>query len=81
MDAGSEFLRHESCDQCGSSDARSVYDDGHSYCFSCQHFIPGDNSSHTHYNGANVMLQGEAVRLNKRNLEEATCKKLSLIHI
>ncbi len=75
LNGSSEFLRHEACDQCGSSDARSIYDDGHSYCFSCQHYIPGDDSSHTHYDGANVMLQGEAVRLNKRNLEEATCKK------
>ena len=30
----------------------------------------------SHYSiTATLMLQGEAVRLNKRNLEEATCKK------
>jgi twinkle protein len=31
----SEFLYHSSCDSCGSSDANSIYDDGHSFCFSC----------------------------------------------
>ena len=31
----SNFLYHTPCGNCGSSDANSVYDDGHSYCFSC----------------------------------------------
>ena len=31
----SNFLYHSSCSACGSSDANSVYDDGHAYCFSC----------------------------------------------
>lgn len=35
--------RHIPCEECGSSDARCVYDDGHSYCFSMgcpRPFIP-----------------------------------------
>ena len=71
----SEFLRHEACDQCGSSDARSIYNDGHSFCFSCQHYIPGDDSFHTHQSSPNVMIQGEPVKLKNRNLSEETCKK------
>jgi twinkle protein len=31
----SSFLHHDSCDDCGSSDALGVYDDGHTYCFVC----------------------------------------------
>ena len=31
----SKFLRHISCDHCGSSDANSLYDDGHTHCFQC----------------------------------------------
>ena len=31
------FLKHTSCDQCGSSDAKGIYDDGSSFCFSCKH--------------------------------------------
>lgn len=30
------FLRHVSCGACGSSDAKAVYDDGSSFCFSCR---------------------------------------------
>ena len=38
----SEFLCHEPCEQGGSSDAKSIYDDGHSYCFVCHHYTHGD---------------------------------------
>lgn len=31
------FLKHTSCPQCGSSDARGLYSDGSSFCFSCKH--------------------------------------------
>ena len=27
---------HQPCTSCGSSDALSLYDDGHTYCFSCE---------------------------------------------
>lgn len=32
----SQFLRHEACEVCGSSDAKAIYDDGGTYCFSCK---------------------------------------------
>ena len=32
----SEFIRHEPCPDCGSSDALAIYTDGHTFCFSCQ---------------------------------------------
>ena len=35
MNEVSEFVEHVACDWCGSSDARAVYSDGHSYCFAC----------------------------------------------
>lgn len=31
----SNLLHKTSCPSCGSSDANAVYDDGHTYCFSC----------------------------------------------
>ena len=34
--SGSEFLMHTPCDKCGSSDANSLYSDGHTYCFACE---------------------------------------------
>ena len=30
------FIRHESCESCGSSDANALYSDGSKYCFSCR---------------------------------------------
>lgn len=37
----SEFLYHESCSECGSSDARAVYENG-SYCWSCMAHTKSD---------------------------------------
>ena len=47
MDDGSDsnFLRHIPCDNCGSSDANSLYDDGHSYCFACETHTPAMSGS------------------------------------
>ena len=30
------FLKHIGCDKCGSSDAKAIYDDGSTFCFSCR---------------------------------------------
>lgn len=38
------LLKKTSCDNCGSSDANAIYDDGSSYCFSCDTY-KGDPSS------------------------------------
>jgi len=35
MNAKSHFVRHISCDSCGSKDANSLYSDHHTHCFSC----------------------------------------------
>ena len=69
----SEFLRHEPCLNCGSSDANSVYTDDHTYCFVCHHYVGGDNENHTHQM-KHVHLQGAAQRLQKRGLSEKTCQ-------
>ena len=42
QDSG-KFLRHTSCDKCGSSDANAVYDDGTTWCFSCETYGSEDN--------------------------------------
>ena len=39
----SEIVRSKlPCDECGSSDAVAEYDDGHTYCFSCNHYERGE---------------------------------------
>jgi len=71
----SEFLRHEPCDQCGSSDAKSIYTD-HAYCFSCHTYFPpeGEQPRVT----AHIALIGEARKLPKRGLSEKTCQKYKI---
>jgi hypothetical protein len=34
-ESNSEFIRHDKCNHCPSSDAVAVYADGHGHCFSC----------------------------------------------
>ena len=34
----SNFVAHEPCPVCGSRDNLARFDDGHAYCFGCQHY-------------------------------------------
>jgi len=45
IDTDSEFVRHEPCPSCGSSDALGRYSDGHGHCFSCGHYEHGDGET------------------------------------
>ncbi|UJD21506.1 DNA primase/helicase [Salmonella phage vB_SAg-RPN15] len=36
------FLYHIPCENCGSSDANSLFSDGHTYCYACENWTPGD---------------------------------------
>ena len=75
----SEFVRHESCEKCGSSDANSLYADGSYFCFSCHTYTPAEGINHNHATmSKNVHLKGEAERLNKRNISERTCEKFKI---
>lgn len=48
MTAGesANFLHHEACPVCGSSDANAVYDDGHTHCFSCNAHTAATDTRH-----------------------------------
>ena len=77
MDLNNEsaFLYHTSCPSCGSSDGNSVYDDGHTYCFVCNHFTSGELSDDCEQPQTKAMLKGNPVKLRKRGLSEETCRK------
>ena len=76
----SEFLRHDACTECGSSDGNSIYTDGHSFCFVCHAWKPGEDAPLTnHYRSSTRMSYiGSARRLQKRNLSERTCEKFKI---
>jgi twinkle protein len=81
-DITSTFLRHEPCPECGSSDALSVYDDGHSYCFSCHFYAPGECDSGllrpTTLPLRRMHIRGTAVPLRNRGLSELTVSKYKI---
>ena len=74
-----EFLGHQSCPKCGSSDALGVYSDGHGFCFSCQtHFKEVDNVEATakvvSYNRPAEMY-GQPMAMPERRISLDTVKK------
>lgn len=75
----SEFLRHVSCDACGSSDANALYSDGHTHCFSCGATVKGDGEVTAprdrmiRFNPE--FVHGEAQALSKRALTEDATRK------
>ena len=77
----SEFVTHEPCDYCGSSDANSVYSDGHKFCFSCHKYTPAEGinlKSQSPRTMTNVTFRGEPEALRRRGLSEQTCKKFRI---
>ena len=72
-----EFVRHEPCNNCGSSDANSLYSNGSRFCYSCRTYTPaeGINLSQSPRTMTNATFKGEPERLHKRGISESTCKK------
>lgn len=77
-------------DKCDSSDARSIYEDGSSYCFSCKSYFPvGGESSYNPQQGPQAKLMGMmsvadiaalpiATGVPDRGIDGETCKKFEL---
>ena len=81
------FQTHSSCEACGSSDAKAIYDDGHAYCFSCNTYYGGEDQEHnstpTEFSkttAANnqaaqaVYSQGKIQELKSRNISADTAR-------
>lgn len=78
MTTESHFLRHVPCEACGSSDANSLYSDGHQHCFACKAYVHGDGDDEPIQRRTKVaegLLEGEFKALNKRGITEETCRK------
>jgi twinkle protein len=74
----SEFVAHVACEECGSSDANSLYTDGHQYCFACKAYVKGDGEATpptTKGKRMSDFIQGEVAALGKRGITEETCRK------
>ena len=73
----SEFIRHEACPACGSSDGNAVYED-HSYCFVCGSWVGTGEELSTRHNHQMVRLEGSAVPLKKRGLSQKVCEQYKI---
>ena len=80
----SKFLRHGSCEHCGSSDANSFYDDGHSYCHACQTYEQGDENVGTYQQlptktkVSQMKTQGEVKSIVDRGISRETCENFGV---
>lgn len=75
----SEFVKHTFCEHCGSSDARAIFTDGHSFCFACKRMIKADDESEQESvattKRAKPLLPTSYGPLKSRGISEETCKK------
>ena len=69
---GADFVRHEPCDKCGSSDANALYTDGSMWCFSCSTYTSGDQEEggDTNYHSVKVKDEGGSLSGSSRVTSE-----------
>ncbi len=75
----SEFIEHIPCEKCGSSDANSLYSDGHTHCFACGTTQKGDGQASSSASAKPVnkeLLVGQFAALKSRKLSEETCRRV-----
>jgi len=79
LKVASKFLRHTSCDHCGSSDGSSVYDDNHQYCHVCHEYTRGDDETPVVQKQQTTKVftmktQGEVKAIVDRGISRETCE-------
>ena len=80
---GSNFLKHISCDHCGSTDGNSLYDDGHTHCFVCgKTEFEGEHDRRTTMRDAvaprKVEMKGTVKSIPDRGITQQTCEKFGV---
>lgn len=87
QDSSATFLHHAPCPKCDSSDALSVYSDGHTYCFSCETYGAADGEPNSENNPftsvqaednseqEKVYEKAEVQALKARRISEDTCRR------
>jgi twinkle protein len=76
----SKFIRHSSCDNCGSSDANSIYNDGHTHCFACGiTTFPSDNNKNERLEIKELTPLGKSyTALEDRKISRASAEKYGI---
>ncbi|ABP87931.1 primase/helicase [Synechococcus phage Syn5] len=81
MSDENEFIRHEHCPECPSSDAFAIYSDGSGYCFSCGHSTRGTGETLTPPSSSprvSITYSGDFSGIRSRKITEDTCKKFNV---
>lgn len=74
-ESSSEFLKHIPCEKCGSSDANSLYTDGHQHCFACNNHISNGDHEVTEMHIEAGFVAGDIKDLPKRSITLETTRK------
>ncbi|MDX2086055.1 MAG: DnaB-like helicase C-terminal domain-containing protein [Candidatus Melainabacteria bacterium] len=71
------FLWHDACPNCSSSDGMGHYDDGHGYCYVCKHYEAPQENKRFRKNKQHrqQLVDGNIKAIQKRSLTEHTCQK------
>jgi twinkle protein len=75
----SKFVKHIACDECGSSDGNSLYDDDHTYCHVCHTYKKSDGtidqSKKMTPTTTRINFYDNATTnaINNRGISQATC--------
>ena len=83
---GSNYVSRHPCDNCGSSDANTLFDDGHLWCFVCSNYTPAEGDelipetqphkeTHANYN----LIEGTPRAIPARGLSEEDCRKFGYL--
>lgn len=81
-------VQHISCDNCGSSDANALYEDGHAYCFSCQTYTPASDAEYEpqpkpqpKQMNSKIEQKGTIKAIPSRNISTQTCEKYDVTQL
>lgn len=82
MTDDSQFIRKESCPECGSRDNLARYTDGHAYCFGCEYYEHGEGEvtqrKRTVAANLDEYLSAEVRGIPPRQLSEETCRQFGV---
>ena len=79
----SKFLKHIPCEHCGSSDANSLYDDGHTHCFNCgtteqENTIEERSVLRDSVAPKRMEIKGTVKSIPERGITQQTCEKFGV---
>ncbi len=84
MPQTSKFLRHESCPECGSSDALAIYDNGGQHCFAsgCDYHVFGTGevpmTTQELPKAKPLNMGGVVAAIPQRRLSQETCSRFGV---